>query len=82
MEKTTRTAGGKNLKEVSFAARNWDSLPDTANVDVKTVATILGRSTASIWRDVASGRLPQPKRFTARCSRWPVGVIRVHLKQY
>jgi predicted DNA-binding transcriptional regulator AlpA len=78
----TRDLGAKGEKQVPFAARNWQSLPDDAVVDVKTVSTMLGRSVASIWRDVSIGRLPQPKRFTARCSRWPVGVIRVHLKQY
>lgn len=72
--------GSKGEQKVPFAARNWRDLPDEANVDVKTVAVMCGRSVASIWRDVAEGRLQQPKRFTARCSRWQVGVIRSHLR--
>lgn len=70
----------KTAQGVPFAVRNWEALPDAANVDVKTVAVMMGRSVPSVWRDVAAGRLPQPTRYTARCSRWPVGVIRVHLR--
>ena len=71
---------GKNVQQVPFAVRNWSDLPDEANVDVKVVALMTGRSIPSVWRDVAAGRLPQPRRITPRCSRWPVGVIRVHLR--
>ncbi len=57
----------------------FDALPDSAMVDVKTVAGILGRSPSSIWRDVRSGRLVRPLRTGPACTRWNVGAIRRHL---
>lgn len=66
-------------QRIPLTVRNWKDLPD-ANVDVKTVALMTGRSVPSIWPAVAQGRLPQPRRFTHRCSRWSVGVTRVHLR--
>lgn len=58
---------------------NWDSLPDSAMVDVKTVAGVLGRSPSSIWRDARLGTLPRPIKVGPACTRWNVGAIRRHL---
>ncbi|MDD2872758.1 MAG: transcriptional regulator [Azoarcus sp.] len=58
---------------------NFDSLPDSALVDVKTVAGILGRSPSSIWRDARMGRLPRAVKPGPACTRWNVGAIRRHL---
>lgn len=57
----------------------FDALPDSAMVDVKTVAGVLGRSPSSIWRDARCGRLPRPFRIGPACTRWNVGAIRRHL---
>ena len=78
--KNHRSIDGKGGQQVPFAVRNWPDLPDEANVDVKVVALMTGRSIPSVWRDVAQGRLPQPRRLTPRCSRWSIGQIRVHLR--
>ena len=75
-----RSIESKGDQQIPLAVRNWQDLPDDASVDVKVVALMTGRSVPSVWRDVAQGRLPQPRRFTPRCSRWPVGVIRSHLR--
>ncbi|MGE0071413.1 MAG: helix-turn-helix transcriptional regulator [Thiomonas sp.] len=58
---------------------NFDSLPDSAMVDVKTVAGVLGRSPSSVWRDARLGTLPRPVKIGAACTRWKVGAIRQHL---
>lgn len=58
---------------------NFDSLPDSAMVDVKTVAGILGRSRSSIWRDAKLGNIPKPVKTGPYCTRWNVGAIRRHL---
>lgn len=58
---------------------NFDSLPDSAMVSVKTVAGILGRSQSSIWRDAKQGTIPKPVKTGPYCTRWNVGAIRRHL---
>ncbi len=58
---------------------NFDTLPDSAMVDVKTVAGILGRSTGSIWRDARQGTIPKPVKTGPYSTRWNVGAIRRHL---
>ncbi len=56
--------------------RQFDQLPDSALVSVRVVSLLLGRSQASIWRDVKSGRLAKPVRIGQRCTRWRVGDLR------
>lgn len=55
---------------------NFDTLPDTAHMTVKDVAAMLRVSVATVWRMVERGALPQPKKFSARCTRWEAGAIR------
>lgn len=55
-------------------------LPDDARIDVQVVAHLYDRSVSSVWRDVCSGRLPQPQRHGTRCVRWRLGDIRTCLK--
>ncbi len=58
---------------------NFDSLPDAARVDIRVVTTVAGRSPASIWRDVAAGRMPAPVKVGPRATRWIVGELRRYL---
>lgn len=64
---------------IPAALANFDALPDSALIDVKTVAGVLGRSTSSIWRDARTGTLPAPIKSGPACTRWNVGAIRRHL---
>lgn len=59
--------------------RHWDILPNQAYVDIKVLVGIYGRSSASLWRDCASGRIPSPRKFSPGCTRWNVGEIRKSL---
>ncbi|WP_418648655.1 helix-turn-helix transcriptional regulator [Thauera butanivorans] len=61
------------------ALAEFDTLPDSAHVDVKVVATLLGRSISSIWRDVRAGGLIAPVKVGPMSPRWNVGAIRRHL---
>ena len=54
----------------------FPSLPDEALVDVRVVSAILGRSVASIYRDVERGRLEAPIKVGAQSSRFRVGNVR------
>lgn len=64
---------------IPAALANFDSLPDAAMVDVKTVSAILGKSESSTWRDARTGKLPKPIKTGPACTRWNVGAIRRHL---
>jgi predicted DNA-binding transcriptional regulator AlpA len=64
---------------IPAALANFDSLPDSALVDVKTVSAVLGRSPSSIWRDARTGKLPAPVKAGPACTRWNVAAIRRHL---
>lgn len=57
----------------------FSSLPDCARVSVDVVSAITGRSPASIWRDVAKGRLAKPVKVGLRSTRWSVGDLRLSL---
>lgn len=57
----------------------FDSLPDAALIDVKTVSIIVGKSVSSVWRDARHGRFPRPVKIGPMSTRWPVGDIRTYL---
>lgn len=63
----------------SPALELFDSLPDSAMVDVKIVAAILSRSETSIWRDARNAKMPRPLKVGPASTRWNVGAIRRHL---
>jgi predicted DNA-binding transcriptional regulator AlpA len=54
-------------------------LPDEALVERRVVSAVLGRSSASTWRDAAQGRLAQPVHI-GRSARWRVGDVRLAMK--
>lgn len=67
-------------KRVKRTLELFDSLPDSAYVDIRVICALRGRSLASTWRDVANGFLPPPIRIGARSTRWRVGDVRAALK--
>lgn len=67
--------------EVPEALRNFDTLPDSANVRLPVVQVLYGGcSHATVWRNVKSGRIPAPRKLTARVTAWNVGELRRALK--
>jgi predicted DNA-binding transcriptional regulator AlpA len=70
---------GDNIKRrVDRALETFPLLPDEALIEIRTVSALLGRSRASIWRDVAAGRLVSPIKVGGS-TRWPVGGVRAAL---
>lgn len=61
------------------ALESFDRLPNSAHVRLPVVAALFGCSPATIWRRVAEGRLPKPKRFGPRMSAWSVAELRAAL---
>ncbi|SAL75811.1 hypothetical protein AWB74_04879 [Caballeronia arvi] len=63
---------------LSKALVSFDSLPDSAHVDVRTVAGLYGCSTPTVWRRVNAGLIPAPRKF-GMSTRWNVGDLRASL---
>jgi len=61
------------------ALARFSSQPNDGLVDVRVVAALLGRSTASVWRDAANGRLSKPIKVGGS-TRWRVGDVRAALR--
>nr|WP_255504122.1 transcriptional regulator [Cupriavidus sp. UME77] len=57
------------------ALSSFDQLPDSAQVDAKTVAGLFGVGIATVWRRAKAGTLPKPRKFGVS-TRWSVGDIR------
>ena len=58
------------------ALKNFDSLPDSANVRLPIVAALNGCSSAPVWRMVKRGTLPAPRKLSERVTAWNVGDLR------
>lgn len=58
------------------ALRNFDSLPDSANVRLPVVAALFACADVTVWRRVKAGMLPAPRKLGARVTAWNVGELR------
>ncbi len=58
------------------AFREFDSLPASAFVRLRTVALVFGISAPTVWRWAKNGALPSPIRIGQRCTVWEVGALR------
>lgn len=68
-----------NAGTVPEALKNFDSLPDSANVRAPVVTALFGISAATLWRKAKDGKLPAPRRITDRVTVWNVGELRASL---
>ena len=68
-----------NAGAVPEALKNFDSLPDSANVRAPVVAALFGVSAATVWRKAKDGKLPAPRRISDRATVWNVGELRASL---
>jgi predicted DNA-binding transcriptional regulator AlpA len=58
------------------ALKNFDSLPDSANVRQPVVEGLYDVSVTTIWRMVKRGTLPAPRKLSERVTAWNVGELR------
>lgn len=65
---------------IPAALRNFDALPDSANVRLPVVAALFACSTVTVWRRVKKGSLPAPRKLSEGVTAWNVGQIRQALK--
>jgi predicted DNA-binding transcriptional regulator AlpA len=61
------------------ALKNFDLLPDLANVRQPVVKVLYACSDASVWRGVHAGRIPKPRKLSPGTTAWNVGELRVSL---
>ena len=57
----------------------FDTLPDEALVNLKTIMALSCRSKSSIYRDIAASRLARPIHIGSKAARWRVGDVREYL---
>lgn len=58
------------------ALRNFDALPDAANVRLPVVRVLFGISTATAWRWVKKSKLPAGRKLSEGVTAWNVGQLR------
>ena len=58
------------------ALRNFDALPDSANVRLPVVCVLFGISAATAWRWVKKCALPAPRKLSEGVTAWNVGELR------
>lgn len=63
------------------ALKNFDALPDSANVRVNVVAALYGCSVSTIWRMARQGKIPAPRKLSERVTGWNVAEIRAALAE-
>lgn len=66
----------KKEKRIPDALKNFDQLPDSANVGFDVVAALCGVSIATAWRMARDGRLPKARRISLRRTVFNVGELR------
>jgi predicted DNA-binding transcriptional regulator AlpA len=57
------------------ALANFDTLPDSAHIDVRAVAGLFGCSVPTVYRRARAKQIPAPRKFGSS-TRWNVGEIR------
>ncbi len=72
--KSTTKAGP--AAPIPDALRNFDALPDSANVRLPVVAALFACSTVTVWRRVKKGTLPAGRRLSEGVTAWNVGELR------
>lgn len=58
---------------------HFDQLPDCAFVRQPVVVRLFACSPATVWRYVADGRIPAPRKLSHRVTVWNVGQLRLAL---
>ena len=64
------------INDIHPSLKNFDQLPDSANVRLPTVMGLYGISAATVWRQVKAGIIPSPRKLTPRTTAWSVKDLR------
>jgi predicted DNA-binding transcriptional regulator AlpA len=66
---------------IPVSLKNFDSLPDSANVRLPVVTGLFDCSRSTVWRKVRDGTFPAPRKLSARSTAWRVGDLRRHMAE-
>ncbi|MEI2636653.1 MAG: AlpA family phage regulatory protein [Methylotenera sp.] len=61
---------------INPALRDFDLLPDFSNVRLPVVMALYACSSATVWRGVKNGTIPQPRKLSPRVTCWNVGDLK------
>jgi prophage regulatory protein len=83
MQVNSKTSAPGHRERIATAesAANFDDLPSSAFVSIRTVAAITIASNSTIWRRVKDGTLPKPHKLGPNTTRWNVGELREYLSR-
>ena len=77
MPSSTPPADGQDSPaSIPEALKNFDVLPDSANVRAPVVAALYGCSVSTVWRMARHGKIPAPRKKSDRVTAWNVGELR------
>lgn len=65
-----------DLSAIPDALKNFDSLPDSADVRLPVVTALYSCSAATVWRNIKRGLIPAPRKHSPRVTSWNVGELR------
>jgi predicted DNA-binding transcriptional regulator AlpA len=80
MARKRKTTTKPTHRAIPDALRNFDSLPNSANVRQPVVEALFGCSSATVWRRVADGGIPRPHKLSDRVTAWSVAELRRSLQ--
>ena len=66
----------RDARKIPEALKNFDDLPDSANVRQPVVQALFACSAATVWRMIKRGTLPAPRKITPHISAWNVAELR------
>lgn len=69
----------KSVIQSNKSLIDFEFLPDSAHIRVKTMMSLYGCSESTIWRSVRKGLIPHPRKLTLRTTVWNVGEVRKSL---
>lgn len=69
----------RNSNIAGTRLQEFDQMPGSALMSAKELSLLINRSRASIWRDVQTGRLPNPIAIEPQARRWRVADVRAYL---
>lgn len=81
MPRVTSKKPKRPKKSLAEVLKDFDLLPDAANVRQPIVEALFDCSPATVWRGVKAGRIPKPDKFSPRITTWNVGRLRGTLRQ-
>lgn len=66
--------------QIPDGLRNFDALPDSANVRLPVVVALFATSVPTVWRWSKNGTLPPARKLSERVTAWNVGELRKALR--